>query len=110
MFLSLKVLDNPTSDNILYHHTVDFFFFFFFGVLFCFVLFYFSLVFFFFFFKFYFNRFTSLACISDKIHTQKSILQTACNEQQVIRECEKLILKRMIKNISLGGDHLAGLR
>jgi len=50
MFLSLKVLDNPTSDNILYHHTVDFFFFFF--LEFCFVLFYFSLVFFFFFFNF----------------------------------------------------------
>ena len=32
--------------------------------------------------------FTSLACISDKIHTQKSILQTACNELQMLRERE----------------------
>ena len=36
------------------------------------------------------NPFTSLACISDKIHTQKSILQTACNELQVIRERENI--------------------
>ena len=32
----------------------------------------------------------TLACISDKIHTQKSILQTACNELQVIREREHI--------------------
>ena len=36
------------------------------------------------------NLFTSLTCISDKIHTQKSILQTACNELQVIRERENI--------------------
>ena len=36
------------------------------------------------------NPFTSLACISDKIRTQKSIIQGACNELQVIREREKI--------------------
>ena len=34
------------------------------------------------------NQFTSLAYVSDKIHTKKSILQTACNELQLIRERE----------------------
>ena len=36
------------------------------------------------------NLFTSLTCISDKIHTAKPILQTARNELQVIRECENI--------------------
>ena len=36
------------------------------------------------------NQFTSLAYVSDKIHTQKSILQTACKELQVIREHENI--------------------
>ena len=36
------------------------------------------------------NLFTSLTCISDKIHTSKPILQTACNELQVIRERENI--------------------
>ena len=60
MILSLIVLDNQTSDNILYHHTVD------------------SI------------PFTSLASISDKIHTPKPILQIACNQLQVVREHENI--------------------
>ena len=36
------------------------------------------------------NPFTSLACISEKIYNQKSILQTACNELQVNRERENI--------------------
>ena len=31
-----------------------------------------------------------MACISDKIHTSKPILQTAYNELQVIRERENI--------------------
>ena len=60
MVLSFTVLDNPAFDNILYHHTVD------------------SI------------PFTSLASISDKIHTPKPILQTAYNQLQVIREHENI--------------------
>ena len=36
------------------------------------------------------NPFTSQICISEKIHTQKSILQTACKELHVIREHENI--------------------
>ena len=51
------------------------------------------------------NPFTPLACISDKIHTQKSLLQTACKELQVIRDRENINTQGMIKNISLRDDH-----
>ena len=36
------------------------------------------------------RTFTSLASISDKIHTPKPILQIACNQLQVIREHENI--------------------
>ena len=60
MIFSLTVLDSPTSNNI-YIITL-----------------------------LISNPFTSLACISDKIHGQKSIIQAACNELQVIRDRENI--------------------